>query len=251
MTIVGDLERARQLIFAADEEAAKELLLAVGEQIEAADRDDLMLEVYAQLGEIYLVRTAYNGVEECLRRMTDCLAVYESIRAGTNPEAAEQVTMTDAEVDHMICRYTRRAQFLRTGLAAAAHGDHEAAEAALLLLTDDTSTVFPDLADEHRFLITYAQIFCAVALCDDDLHVRSVPLWDSVLDAVENASRGGEFDDFLLTQAGTAYGRFCVETGRLVEAEPWLQRAGARAQRHGWKLASARTRSEERRVGKE
>jgi len=75
VTIVGDLDRARRLIFAADEEAAKDLLLSLGEQIEEADRDDLMLEVYAQLGEIYLVRTAYNGVEECLRRMTDCQAV--------------------------------------------------------------------------------------------------------------------------------------------------------------------------------
>jgi hypothetical protein len=37
--------------------------------------------------------------------------------------------MSDADVDHMICRYSRRAQFLRTGLVAAAHGDHEAAEA--------------------------------------------------------------------------------------------------------------------------
>ena len=30
--------------------------------IKQSDRDDLMLEVYAQLGEIYLVRTAYDGV---------------------------------------------------------------------------------------------------------------------------------------------------------------------------------------------
>jgi hypothetical protein len=127
VTIASDLKRARRLIFAADEEAAKELLLSLDEQIEKADRDDLLLEVYAQLGEIYLVRTAYNGVEECLRRITDCLAIYQSIRAGTNPEAAAKVTMSDAEVDHMICRYSRRAQFLRTGLAAAAHGDHEAA----------------------------------------------------------------------------------------------------------------------------
>ena len=74
MTIVSDLERARRLVFAADEIAAKELLLSLGEQIEEFDRDDLLLEVYAQLGEIYLVRTAYDGVEECLRRMTDCLA---------------------------------------------------------------------------------------------------------------------------------------------------------------------------------
>jgi tetratricopeptide (TPR) repeat protein len=247
VTIVSDLDRARQLIFAANEEEAKQLLLSLGEQIEAADRDDLMLEVYAQLGEIYLVRTAYNGVEECLRRMTDCLAIYLSIRAGTNPEAAAQVTMTDTEVDHMICRYSRRAQFLRTGLAAAAHGDHEAAEAALLVLTDDTSTVFGDLVAEHRFLITYARILCAVALCDDDLHVRSVPLWQQATDALEQAVDGrpfDEFDDFLLVQAGTGYGRFCVETGRLAEAEPWLQRAGARAQKHGWKLATARTQFE-------
>jgi hypothetical protein len=202
-----------------------------------------MLEVYAQLGEIYLVRTAYNGVEECLRRMTDCLAVYQSIRAGTNPEAAAQVTMSDAEVDHMICRYSRRAQFLRTGLAAAAHGDHEAAEAGLLVLVDDTAA-FPDLAAEHRFLITYARILCATALCDDDLHVRSVPLWERVIDAIAGIRDDNEFDDFLLVVGATGYGRFCVETGRLSEAEPWLQRAGARAQTRGWQLATARTQLE-------
>jgi hypothetical protein len=244
VTIASDLERARLLIFAADEEAAKELLLSLDEQIETADREDLLLEVYAQLGEIYLVRTAYNGVEECLRRITECLGIYQSIRAGTNPEAAAKVTMTDADVDHMICRYSRRAQFLRTGLAAAAHGDHEAAEAELLVLTDDTSTAFPDLAAEHSFLITYAQILCATALCDDDLHVRSVPLWERVIDAIETPSGDSEFDDFLIVAGGTAYGRFCVETGRLSEAEPWLQRAGARAARHGWKLATARTQFE-------
>jgi tetratricopeptide (TPR) repeat protein len=243
VTIVGDLERARRLIFAADEEAAKELLLSLGEQIEEVDRDDLLLEVYAQLGEIYLVRTAYNGVEECLRRITDCVAVYQSIRAGADPERAAQVTMSDAEVDHMICRYSRRAQFLRTGLAAAAHGDHEAAEAGLLVLTDDTSD-YPDLAAEHGFLVTYARILCATALCDDDLHVRSVPLWEQVVEAIENPCGDAEFDDFLLVIGATGYGRFCVETGRLTEAEPWLQRAGARAQKHGWKLATARTQFE-------
>jgi hypothetical protein len=244
VTIVSDLERARRLIFAADEEAAKELLLSLGKQIEELDRDDLLLEVYALLGEIYLVRTAYHGVEECLRRITDCLAIYQSIRAGTNPEAAAQVTMSDADVDHMICRYSRRAQFLRTGLAAAAHGDHEAAEAGLLVLIDDTSTTFPDLASEHAFLVTYARTLCATALCDDDLHVRSVPLWEQVIDAIEDTADGSEFDDFLLVQVGTGYGRFCVETGRLAEAEPWLQRAGARAKKRGWKLATARTQLE-------
>jgi hypothetical protein len=243
MTIVGDLQRARQLAFAADEVAAKELLLSLGEQIEEFDRDDLLLEVYAQLGEIYLVRTAYDGVEEALRRMTDCLAVYQSIRAGTNPEAAAQVTMSVSDVDHMICRYSRRVQFLRTGLAAA-YGDHEAAEAGLLALTDDTSTAFPDLAAEHAYLLTYGRILCATALCDDDLHVRSVPLWEQVIDAIEIRGDGSEFDDFLLVLGATGYGRFCVETGRLAEAEPWLQRAGARAQKRGWKLATVRTQLE-------
>jgi hypothetical protein len=246
VTIVSDLDRARRLIFAADEEAAKDLLLTLAEQIEEADRDDLILEVYAQLGEIYLVRTAYNGVEECLRRMTDCLAVYQSIQAGTNPEAAAQMTMSDADVDvdYMICRYSRRAQFLRIGLAAAAHGDHEAAEAGLLVLTDNGKAAFPALAAEHGFLITYARILCATALCDDDLHVRSVPLWEQVIGAIENIRDDDEFDDFLLVVGATGYGRFCVETGRLSEAEPWLQRAGARAQRRGWRLATARTQLE-------
>jgi hypothetical protein len=244
VTIVSDLERARRLIFAADEIAAKELLLSLGEQIEELDRDDLLLEVYAQLGEIYLVRTAYDGVEMCLGRITDCLAIYESIRAGTKPELAAQVTMSDADVDQMICRYSRRAQFLRTGLAAAAHGDHEAAEAGLLVLTDDNSAAYPDLAAEHRFLVTYARILCATALCDDDLHVRSVPLWEQVIDAIDDTVDGNDFDDFLLVLGATGYGRFCVETGRLSEAGPWLQRAGARAKRRGWKLATARTQLE-------
>ena len=45
-------------------------------QIEEADRDDLMLEVFAQLGEIYLVRTAYDGVREGRPRIDGCLAIY-------------------------------------------------------------------------------------------------------------------------------------------------------------------------------
>jgi hypothetical protein len=245
MAISADLDRARQLIFAANEEAAKELLLSLGPQIEEADRDDLMMEVLAQLGELYLVRTAYDGVREAIRRIDECLATYRSIRAGTNPDAAAQATMSDAEIDHMLCRYTRRAQFLRTGLAAAAHGDHEGAELALLVLCDDGSgAAFPDLADEHRFLITYAQIFCATALCDDDLHVQSVPLWDKVIDAIDESGDGSASADHLLVVGATGYGRFCVETGRLSQAEPWLRRAGARAEACGWELATARTQLE-------
>ncbi len=243
MSPEGDLDRARQLTFAANEQAAKELLLSLLPAIEEADRDDLMMEILAQLGEIYLVRTAYDGVGEAIRRIDECLAVYRSIRAGTNPEAAAQVTMPEAEVDHMLCRYTRRAQFLRAGLAAAAHGDHEGAELALLVLRADESG-FPDLADEHRFLITYAEIFCATALCDDDLHMQSIPLWNNVIDAIDRPADGRESGDHLFVLGATGYGRFCVETGRLSEAEPWLRRAGARAEARGWDLARARTQLE-------
>ncbi|HYZ62550.1 MAG TPA: hypothetical protein VE650_08850 [Acetobacteraceae bacterium] len=242
MTIAGELARARHLAFAADEQAAKDLLLSLGSQIEEAGRDDLLLEVYAQLGEIYLVRTAYDGVEEALRRIRGCLATYSALRAGTRPDLAAQVTMSDAEIGHMICRYTRRAQFLETGLAAA-HGDHETAEAGLLALTGDAAA-FPDLDSEHQFLITYAQILCATALCDDDLHVQSVPLWEKVIDAIDSRRGASEFDDHLLVLGATGYGRFCIETGRLSEAEPWLRRAGARAEKRGWKLATARTQLE-------
>jgi hypothetical protein len=245
MSIHDELDRARQLIFAADEVTAKDLLVGLGEQIEDGERDDLLLEVFALLGEIYLVRTAYNGTEESIRRIDDRLAIYRSIRAGTNAEAAAQVTMSDTEIDHMVCRYSRRAQFLRAGLAAADHGDHEGAELALFVLcTDDSGAGHPDLAAEHRFLITYAQIFCANALCDDDLHVQSVPLWEKVLEAIDRPGHSGEADDHLLVQGATGYGRFCVETGRLAEAEPWLRRAGARAEARGWDLARARTQLE-------
>src|SRR5687768_9438987 len=107
-----ELERARSLIFAAKEESAKDILIALGEATEDSERDDTLLEIFALLGELYLVRTAYNGTEECIRRIDDCLAVYRSIRAGTNPEAAARVTMSDNEIDRMLVRYTRRAQFL-------------------------------------------------------------------------------------------------------------------------------------------
>jgi hypothetical protein len=242
MTIVADLERARHLSLAANEDAAKDLLLSLIPAIEAADRDDWMLEVYAQLGQLYLVRTAYNGTEESVSRIRECLATYAEVRAGTRPDLAEQVTMSDADVDHMTCRYSRRAQFLQTGLAAA-HGDHEAAEAALLVLTDD-ATDYPDLAVEHRRYITFARILCANALCDDDLHVQSLHLWEKVIDAIDGAPGGDEFDDYLFVLGGTSYGRFCVETGRLGEAEPWLRRAGARAEARGWALGTARTQFE-------
>lgn len=247
MSIPGELENARRLAFAADEIRARDLLLALVPRIEREDRDDLMLEALAQLGEIYLSRGANDGVRESIGRIRDCLAVYSEIVAGTMPEAAERVGMSDAEVAHMICRYSRRAQFLETGLAAAL-GDHEGAASALAALSDKgPEDDFADLADEHGHLVTYAQMLCAGALCDDDLHVQSVPLWDQVVAALEDADRlggGSPLGDYLRVAAATDYGRFCVETGRLTEAEPWLRRAGARAQANGWELATARTQLE-------
>jgi hypothetical protein len=235
VSITGELDRARHLAFGADEAGAKDLLLSLVPHIERADRDDLMLEVFAQLGQVYLVRGANDGVAECIRRIRDCLAAHPTLPANTRT------------------RYARQAQFLQTGLAAA-HGDHERAAAALATL-DDADAALPDLADEHRYLVTYARILCAAALCEDDLHVRSLPLWDKVIAAVDGdgdgsdeqlarRAEGTESADYLRILAGTGYGRFCVETGRLSEAEPWLRREGARAQARGWELATARTQLE-------
>jgi tetratricopeptide (TPR) repeat protein len=247
VSIPGELDNARRLAFAADEIRARDLLLSLMPQIEREDRDDFMLEALGQLGEIYLARGANDGVRESIRRIRDCLAIYSGIAAGTMPEAAEQVRMSGAEMAHMVCRYSRRAQFLETGLAAAL-GDHEGAASALAALSDMGAEEDPaDLADEHRYLVAYAQMLCASALCDDDLHVQSLPLWEQVLAVLEDPDRPGSdtpFGDYLRVAAATEYGRFCVQTGRLAEAEPWLRRAGARAQANGWELATARTQLE-------
>lgn len=228
VSITGELQRARQLALAAKEEAAKELLLSLMAEIERDDRDDLALEAFAQLGEIYLTRTAYDGTRECLRRMTDCLAQYAD-----TPDAAE-----------MVVRYTLRARFLRTGLAAAA-GDHEDAATELAgLHDDDAARRFTGLAPEQRHLSTLAGVLCATALCDDDLHVPAAELWQDIIPIVEGLTDGTDEADQLLVAAGIAYGRFCVETGRLAEGDQWLHRAGARAKRRGWELYRARAELE-------
>src|SRR4029078_8564145 len=61
---------------------------------------------------------------------------------------------------------------------------------------------------------------------------------------MEGMSVCSELYDFLRVLRATGYGRFCVETGRLSEAEPWLQRAGARGHGRGGRLATARTQLE-------
>ncbi|MUL45150.1 hypothetical protein FZI85_06135 [Mycobacterium sp. CBMA293] len=243
MSITDEFLRARALMFAADEPTAKELLLSLMPAIEAADRDDQMLEVFAQLGEIYLVRSALDGVRECIRRTDECLDIYASIRAGqAPPEIVAQLTMSPEDVDHMVCRYRRRAKFLQAGLCAAI-GDHEGAAQALIALGDSMDTRYPDLDDEHIYLLTHARVVCALALCDDDLHVRSVPLWEQVLAAMaapaDDAAR-----EYLWLTGALGYARFCTETGRVAEALPWLRRAEARAQTRGWELATARAQLE-------
>ncbi|EUA86608.1 hypothetical protein I551_6934 [Mycobacterium ulcerans str. Harvey] len=47
-----------------------------------------------------------------------------------------------------------------------------------------------------------------------------------------------EYSDHLWVYGATAYGRFCVETGRLSEAEPWLRRAGPALRRGDGNLPS-------------
>ncbi|MGD1256312.1 hypothetical protein ACKUT9_18960 [Mycobacterium seoulense] len=228
MSIPDELDNARRLAFAADESGARDLLLSLIPGIEREDRDDLMLEVLAQLGEIYLGRGANDGVRESIRRIQDCVSIYASMPA-------------DADTTHMIRRYSRRARFLQTGLAAAI-GDHEGAAAALAVLDDDAD--LPALAGEHARLRIHALLLCATALCDDDLHVRSVPLWERIVADIEEYRGGGEEADHLRVAVGIGYGRFCVETGRLSEAEPWLRRAEARARANGWELATAQAQLE-------
>ncbi|MBA0046046.1 hypothetical protein [Mycobacteroides sp. LB1] len=243
MTIIGDLERARHLALAAKEEAAKELLLSLLAQAEQSDRDDVALEVLAQLGEIYLVRTAYDGVVEGIRRIRECLATYTEIRAGHRPDLAERVAMSGTEVDQMVCRYTRRAEFLAAGLAAAS-GDHDGAAVHLRALVETVGN-FENLAAEHRGLICHARILIARGLCDDDMYADSVPVWVEVLDLLEEYAReGGAESDHLFVHGALSYGRFCVETGRLDEAQPWLRRAEARAGARDWQLAGARAQLE-------
>lgn len=244
MTIVGELQRARHLALAADEDAARQLLVSLLPRVEEADRDDYALEVFAQLGEVYLVRTAYDGVVESISRIRDCLTIYLGIRSGQRPDLAGQVSLSEAEVDHMICRYTRRVEFLEAGLAAA-RGDHDSAAAHLEALIEVPGDI-DDLVSEHRNLICQTRILIAVGLCDDDLYAASAPVWTEVLDFLQNAGSGGgdAETDYLFVTGALGYARFCIESGRLDEAEPWLRRAGARAQARGWRLATARAQLE-------
>lgn len=243
MSIPDDLQRSRTLMFAADEVAAKELLLSVLPDVEAADRDDLALEVFAQLGEIYLIRSANDGVLECIRRIDECLDVYASILAGQAPaEITAQMTISMAEAEQLLRRYRNRALFLRAGLAAAI-GDHEDARSSLSELAGAGAATPGAYDDEYAYLLTHARIRCAVALCDDDMHVRSVTLWEQVLAAMDDEP-ADEAAEYLWVTGALGYARFCNETGRVTEAEPWTRRAGARAQARGWHLDSARAKLE-------
>ncbi|OBF03044.1 hypothetical protein A5730_22790 [Mycobacterium sp. ACS4054] len=229
MLIPDELDNARRLAFAGDEAGARDLLLSLIPHIEREDRDDLMLEVLAQLGEIYLDRGVNDGVRESIRRIQDCVAIYAGMPA-------------DADSTHLVRRYSRRAQFLQAGLAAAI-GDHDGAAAALAAL-EDRGADLPGLADEHARLRIRARVLCATALCDDDLHTQSVPLWEKVVSDLSDYRGTGQGADHVRVIAGIGYGKFCVDTGRLAEADPWLRRAEARSRANGWELAVARAQLE-------
>jgi len=239
MTITGDLQRARLLTYAGDSAAARDLLLGTVPAIEAADRDDQLLEVFAQLAEIYASRGVLAGAAECLTRIRDTLDSYAAIRAGKAPELAAHVTLPAADIELMCGRFGMRAAYLDTLLAAATGLHLEAARHldALAARTPDAGG-----AQEHDRLLTAARIDCAVALGADELHAEAEPLWRDVLAALAEAERTGHTgpdQDDLLVRTGLGYGRFCAETGRFAEAQPWLRRAGAKASAAGWRLPAA------------
>jgi len=144
MTIVSDLERARRLIFAADEIAAKEFAAVAW----GADRG--VRPRRTAVGGLRAARRDLSGphgvrpVSRCVcKRINDCMAIYLAVRAGTNPEAAAKVTMSDCRPS-TTCSAGTHAGRSSSGRdwPPACHGDHDAAEAGLLVLTDDTSTAF-------------------------------------------------------------------------------------------------------------
>ncbi|MGK9271868.1 hypothetical protein KXR83_12805 [Williamsia muralis] len=259
MSVAGDLERARDLACADDHAAARDLLMSLIPRIEQLDRDDLMLEVLAQLGAIYLTRGAHDGVVECVHRIRDCVRIYSEILAGRMPEAAAQVTMSFDDMTRMVHRYAGRADVLDIGLASA-RGDHDQAARQLVHLTGNAvgeSESDPDRA----FNVAHARILCAIALGDVDEHVAAAPLWELGLEELHVARRiapepgppsssdawsrpGSVGVDRLAVDAGLGYGRFCVQTGRLDEAGSHLRRAGALASQRSWPLASARSELE-------
>lgn len=261
MSVAGDLERARNLACADDHAAARDLLLSLMPKIEQLDRDDLMLEVFAQLGAIYLTRGAHDGVVECVRRIRDCVGIYSEILAGKMPEAAAQVTMSSDDITRMIRRYTGRADVLEIGLASA-RGDHDEAARRLAHLTDEAvGEPDSDPDPDHGFHVAHARIMCATALGDVDEHVAAARLWELGLEELlivrraasepgppppsDAWSRPGSVGaDRLAVDAGIGYGRFCVQTGRLEQAGSHLRRAGALASQRGWPLASARSELE-------
>ncbi|PHV65603.1 hypothetical protein [Williamsia muralis] len=259
MSVAGDLERARDLACADDHAAARDLLLSLMPKIEQLDRDDLMLEVFAQLGAIYLTRSAHDGVVECIRRIRDCVGVYSEILAGKMPEAEAQVTMSSDDITRMVHRYTGHADVLDIGLASA-RGDHDEAARRLAHLSGN-AVGDPDSDPDQRFHVTHARILTAIALGDVDEHMAAAPLWELGLEELHTLRRSvsepgppspsdawsgpGPVDvDRLQVDAGIGYGRFCVLTGRLDEAGSQLRRAGALASQRDWPLASARSELE-------
>lgn len=237
--MLADLARARQMAFASHEVEAHALLMSLVPAIEKADRDDWMAEVFAQVGEIYLVRSAHDQAAECTRELAHQLDQITAALAG-DPAELDGQTLSESQLRAILDQYVAWARFLESGLAAA-RGDHEAAKAALDALVAEP---LPGRPAERRYLVATARARCAAALCEDDRYAAAIPFWEQVMEEVERLDGDDLWDDRLLVTAGLGYGSFCVETGRLAEAEPWLRRAGARAEARDWSLDISRAKLE-------
>ena len=194
----GDLARARELAFAGDEEAAHALLMSLVPAIEKADRDDWMSEAFAQLGEIFLVRSAFDHAADCANQLEHVLTQYAAILARTHPDPPAELTLTVPEIEAILEQYAGWSPYLESGLAAA-RGDHETARTALAALD---AVPMSGHADERRHLLAHARIRCADALCTDDRYAAAIGLWEEVIAMVDEASTDDLWGDRLLVTAG-------------------------------------------------
>jgi len=118
-----------------------------------------------------------------------------------------------------VVRYTRRARFSGNRLAAA-QGDHERAAAALATL--QTWGVDGKADGEHANCSPTPKSFAAprsaTMTCTGD-RFRCGSRYQRLAGSAQ-PDGAGQLADYVRIAGATAYGRFCVETGRLPEANP-------------------------------